>query len=82
MNCPNCGATIQEGASLCDSCGAKLSTHSEPPQEGEARPLWMKRAYELRWIILAYLVASAVCMCCACLLGYRTNWILWQLGLR
>lgn len=48
----------------------------------ENRPIWMRRILEVRWIIVVYLAVSALLMSCCCLLGYRFNWILWQLNLR
>jgi uncharacterized membrane protein YvbJ len=81
MNCPKCGALVREGAGFCNRCGASLAVNAETPPEDKARPVWLKRVYELKWIILAYLIASVICMSCACLLGYRTQWILWRLGL-
>lgn len=37
---------------------------------------------EGRAIIITFLVLFLITMPCCCFLGYRTNWILWQLGLR
>ncbi|MBN1978310.1 MAG: zinc ribbon domain-containing protein [Anaerolineae bacterium] len=81
MNCPKCGALVREGATFCNHCGAPLKTSPEIPQGDATKPVWLRRVYELKWIILAYLIASVLCMSCACLLGYRTQWILWKLGL-
>jgi uncharacterized membrane protein YvbJ len=82
MNCPECGREVREGAQFCNHCGARLNAEWRPEQQERAEPRWKRRVYELRWIIVAYLVVSCVCMSCACLLGYRTQWILWRLGLR
>jgi hypothetical protein len=35
-----------------------------------------------KWIIIAFIVLFTITLPCACFLGYRTNWILWSLGLR
>lgn len=82
MDCPKCGATAEEGAVLCGECGASLEGLADPPNGGAAGSLLMRRVSELKWIILFYLVMSVLCMSCACCLGYRTQWILWRLGLR
>lgn len=82
MNCPKCGATLEEDAVLCHECGASLEVGADPPQGEAAGSRWMRRVAELKWIILFYLVMSVLCMSCACCLGYRTQWILWRLGLR
>jgi hypothetical protein len=37
---------------------------------------------ETKWIIVAFLILCAVTLPCACCAGYRTQWLLWQLGLR
>ena len=37
---------------------------------------------ETKWIIIAFVVLFVISLPCCCFLGYRTNWILWQLGLR
>jgi hypothetical protein len=73
MECPNCGAELAEGAATCYRCGAELS----PPKSRFAM-----RLQELKWIIIVYVILSLACMSCACVLGYRTQWILWKLGLR
>ncbi len=77
MKCPTCGAELGEGVSLCSHCGANLG-----PQGAASQPLWKRRVQELKWIIVAYIILSLACMSCACLVGYRTQWILWKLGLR
>jgi hypothetical protein len=37
---------------------------------------------ETKWIILVFVVWCVITLPCACFLGYRTQWILWKLGLR
>ena len=82
MSCPKCGATMREGAVLCDQCGASLEAREGVPQGEVPRSRLMRRVDELKWIIVVYVILSLCCMSCACLLGYRTQWILWRLGLR
>ena len=82
MICPQCGGEMREGAQFCSQCGTSPNTQEGIQQEERTRPRWVWRVNELRWVILAYVLASCVCMSCACLLGYRTQWILWRLGLR
>jgi len=83
MKCPKCGATTREGATFCNQCGASLEPAGEQAAaESSVKPKWLRRVLELKWIIAVYLVVSVVCMACACLLGFRTQWILWTLGLR
>jgi ribosomal protein L40E len=81
MKCPKCGATNAKDAVHCEQCGASLHPAGAAPQ-APSSSLLMARVGELKWIIVAYLVASLICMSCSCLLGYRTQWILWKLGLR
>jgi uncharacterized membrane protein YvbJ len=81
MKCPKCGATNAKDAARCKQCGARLQP-AGAARQGASSSLLMARVGELKWIIVAYLVASLFCMSCSCLLGYRTQWILWRLGLR
>ena len=80
MDCPQCGAVNKEGAVQCAVCGAAMPAGTEPPQGGAGGSKFMSRLSELKWILIGYLIASVCCMSAACLLGYRFQWILWQLG--
>ena len=81
MNCPECGATMREGASFCNQCGASLKAHEGVSQGEVPRSHLMRRVDELKWIIVLYVILSLCCCACGCLLGYRAQWILWKLGL-
>jgi hypothetical protein len=48
------------------------------PEKTTPKSFWA----ETKWIILIFLVLILISSSCCLLLGYRTNWILWQLGLR
>lgn len=48
------------------------------PGKFSFKSLWA----EAKWLIIAFLVLFVISLPCCCFLGYRTNWILWQLGLR
>jgi uncharacterized membrane protein YvbJ len=82
MDCPKCGAANKEGANQCVVCGESMPEERNHPQRGTGSSIFMSRLSELKWILLGYLIASVCCMSAACLLGYRFQWILWQLGLR
>ena len=38
MNCPNCGASNQEGAAWCNNCYKPLGGAAAPPAAGEQQP--------------------------------------------
>jgi len=82
MNCPKCGAIMREDAHFCNQCGARLEGHEHVPKVEAPRSRLMSRIQELKWIIMIYVIMSLCCMSSAFFLGFRTNWILWKLGLR
>jgi uncharacterized membrane protein YvbJ len=82
MQCPQCGAPLREGAKFCNTCGTKLEAQAEVPQKRTALGVWKETLLGMKWILLAFLIWCMVTCPCACFLGYRTQWILWKLGLR
>lgn len=48
------------------------------PDKFSLKTFWIER----KAIVVTFLILFAVSLPCCCLLGFRTNWILWQLGLR
>ena len=70
MKCPNCAAENIEGAKVCVMCGTSL--------ESRFKVFFQ----ETKWILLTFLILIIISMPCCAFLGYRTNWILWSLGLR
>ena len=82
MECSQCGASLREGATFCNKCGARLEAQARAPQERTTLDTWKETLMEMKWILLAFLVWCMVTCPCACFLGYRTQWILWKLGLR
>ena len=82
MQCPNCGAVNRESAKFCNLCGSKILVSQPIPQEPVTKSRLMRIVNELKWIIILYLLLSLCCGAGAFFLGYRTNWILWKLGLR
>jgi uncharacterized membrane protein YvbJ len=82
MQCPQCGASLREGAKFCNTCGARLEAQVEIPPKRTALDAWKETLLEMKWVLLGFLILCMVTCPCACFLGYRTQWILWKLGLR
>ncbi|MBN1814609.1 MAG: hypothetical protein JXA14_22405 [Anaerolineae bacterium] len=61
---------------------APTAAQAETPQSRTALDAWKETLLEMKWFLLAFLVWCMVTCPCACFLGYRTQWILWKLGLR
>ncbi len=47
-------------------------------RESQPKTFWS----ETQWIIISLVILLVISLPCCFFLGYRTNWILWQLGLR
>jgi uncharacterized membrane protein YvbJ len=82
MECPQCGAQLRAGAQFCNKCGARVEANTEPPQSRTAMDNWKGTLLEMKWVLLGFVIWCMVTCPCACFLGYRTQWILWKLGLR
>ena len=70
MKCPVCATDNNEGTKICTTCGNPLESRSQ---------VFFR---ETKWIMLIFLILILVSIPCCAFLGYRTNWILWTLGLR
>jgi hypothetical protein len=85
MICSVCGTVNREGAKFCNHCGKRMPIiePNQPvpaPQTSKSRVVRILN--ELKWLIVIYLILSLCCGSTAFFLGFRTNWILWKLGLR
>lgn len=61
---------------------ATLESDEEVSQDAAEESRLKEILRETKWIIVAFLILCAVTLPCACCAGYRTQWILWKLGLR
>jgi uncharacterized membrane protein YvbJ len=94
MQCTNCGATNRQGAKFCNRCGARIEVNQPmsqvpPPVVNQPAPQVQQNKLKLleilndfKYLILIYVIFLLCCGSSALLLGFRTNWILWKLGLR
>lgn len=83
MQCPKCGAINRDNAKFCHQCGFSFPIqHTSQPELVDKKARLRYRIHQLKWFIIAYIILSLCCMSSSFFLGFRTNWILWKLGLR
>ena len=82
MDCKECGAAIEEGVTECAVCGATQDTGAAAPEPKSGRSSLGQILAEAKWIIVLFALWCLITLPCACCVGYRTQWILWKLGLR
>ena len=82
MKCPKCGAEMREGAHFCNQCGARFEQQTQIPHNASRQSRLLSIVQDMKWTIIIFAILSLCCMSSTFFLGFRTNWILWKLGLR
>ncbi|MDF1514425.1 MAG: zinc ribbon domain-containing protein [Anaerolineae bacterium] len=82
MRCSKCGIENRQDAKFCNHCGYRFPVTEATLPGTPKKSRLLTILGEIKWILIIYVLLSLCCMSSVFFLGYRTNWILWKLGLR